>query len=55
MLGAIFVVKEAQNLSGDNGYRIDLMLLAACLVIITAGPGRVSLSQVIKKIPRCLH
>jgi len=55
MLGAIFLVKEAQSLTGDNGYRIDLMLLAGCLVIIAAGPGRVSLSHIIKKLPRFLH
>ena len=55
MLGAIFLVKEAQSLTGDGGYRIDLILLSACLVIIAAGPGRVSLSQVVKKLPRAMH
>lgn len=55
MLGAIFLVKEAQSLTGDGGYRIDLMLLAACLVIIASGPGRISLSQIVKKLPRVLH
>ncbi|HXW03037.1 MAG TPA: DoxX family protein, partial [Nitrosarchaeum sp.] len=28
MLGAIFVVKEASNLTGNGGYAIDLILLA---------------------------
>lgn len=55
MLGAIFVVKGAESLTGDGGYRIDLILLAACLVIIASGPGRVSLSHIVKKIPRPLH
>jgi len=55
MLGAIFYVKEAQSLSGDGGVRLDLILLAASLVIIVAGPGRISLSQAIKKLPRCIH
>jgi len=55
MMGAIFLVKEAQSLTGDGGYRIDLMLLAACLVVIASGPGRVSLSQIVKKLPRALH
>jgi len=55
MLGAIFYVKEASNLTGDGAYELDLMLLAASLVIIVAGPGRVSLSHIAKKIPRCLH
>lgn len=55
MVGAIFLVKEAQSLTGDGGYRIDLILLAACLVVIAGGPGRVSLSHIVKKLPRCLH
>ena len=55
MIGAIFAVKEAQSLTGDGGYRIDLILLAACLVIVAGGPGRVSLSHIVKKLPRCLH
>jgi len=55
MLGAIFHVKGAQSLTGDGGVELDLILLASILVIMIAGPGRISLSQIIKKIPRCLH
>ncbi len=55
MLGAIFYVKEASNLTGQGGYEIDLVLLAACLTIIVAGPGRVSISHIAKKIPRFLQ
>ena len=55
MLGAIFHVKEAQSLTGDGGVEFDLILLASALVIMIAGPGRISLAQVIKKLPRCLH
>lgn len=55
MLGAIFYVKGAQNLTGQGGYEIDLILLASSLVIIIMGPGRVSLSHIIKKIPRPIH
>ena len=55
MLGAIFYVKQAGSLTGDRGVELDLILLAACLVVIVAGPGRVSVSHVIKKIPRWLH
>jgi len=55
MLGAIFHVKGAQSLTGDGGVEIDLILLASILVIMIAGPGRISLSQIIKKLPRCLH
>lgn len=55
MLGAIFHVKEAQNLTGERGFEIDLILLASVLIIMIVGPGRISLAQIIKKIPRCLH
>ena len=55
MLAAIFYVKQAGSLTGEHGFEIDLILLAACLVVIVAGPGRVSASHVIKKIPRWLH
>ena len=55
MVGAIFHVKGAQSITGDGGFEIDLILLASSLVIMIAGPGRISLAQAIKKIPRCLH
>ena len=55
MLGAIFHVKGASAITGDGGVELDLILLAACLVIIVAGPGRVSIAHVVKKIPRPLH
>jgi putative oxidoreductase len=55
MLGAIFHVKEASNLTGQGGYEIDLLLLSGVLVIIVAGPGRVSVSHIVKRIPRFLH
>ena len=55
MLGAIFLVKGASSLTGEHGYELDLILLAACLVVIVAGPGRVSLSYVLKKVPRVLQ
>ena len=55
MIGAIFHVKGAQSMTGDGGVEIDVILLAASLVIMIAGPGRISLSQAIKKIPRCIH
>ena len=55
MLGAIFYVKQAGSLTGERGFELDLILLAACLVVMIAGPGRISISHVIKKMPRCLH
>ena len=55
MIGAIFYVKKAANLTGDGAYELDLILLAGSLVVIVAGPGRASLAHVIKKLPRYLH
>jgi len=55
MLGSIFYVKGAQSLIGDGGVELDVILLASVLVIMITGPGRISLSHIIKKLPRCLH
>ena len=55
MLGAIFHVKGAGSITGDRGVEFDLILLASALVIMVAGPGRISLAHAIKKIPRILH
>jgi len=55
MLGAIFLVKGASSLTGEGGYELDLILLAASLVVIVSGPGKVSVSHLVKKIPRFLH
>ena len=55
MIGAIFHVKGASSITGDGGVEFDLILLAASLVIMVAGPGRISLAQAVKKIPRFLH
>ena len=55
MLGAIFMVKEASSITGKGGIELDLILLAVALVIMIVGPCRISLAQIIKKLPRCLH
>jgi putative oxidoreductase len=55
MLGAIFHVKKAENLTGQGSYELDLILLASNLCIITMGPGRISIAHIAKKIPRFLH
>ena len=55
MLGAIFVVKGAQNLTGQGGVELEVLLLSILLVMIVIGPGRISVSQILKKLPRPLH
>ncbi len=55
MLGAIFMIKGASSITGKGGVELDLILLAASLVIIIVGPGRISIAQITKKLPRFLH
>ena len=55
MLGAIFHVKGASNLTGEGVYAIYLLILAGVLLIIVSGPGRISISHIAKKIPRFLQ
>jgi len=55
MLGAIFVVKGAEAFTGRGGTELDILLLASCLVIIVIGPGRISISHILKKVPRFLQ
>ncbi len=55
MIGAMFYVKGGESLTGDGGVEFDLILLAASLVIMIAGPGRISLAHALKKVPRILH
>ena len=55
MLGAIFVVKSAEKFTGQGGTELDILLLASILVIIVIGPGRISASYILKKVPRFLQ
>ncbi len=55
-LGAIFMIRGIEEFFVSNGgWEWDLMILAGELTIIVAGPGRVSISHVVKKIPRYLQ
>jgi putative oxidoreductase len=56
LLGAIFYIRwENGFFVSQGGWEWDLVMLAAVLAIIVAGPGRISISHVVKKIPRCLQ
>ncbi len=55
MIGATFHVKGAASFAGDGGVEFDIILLAGSLLIMVAGPGRIALVQVTKRIPRILH
>jgi putative oxidoreductase len=55
-LGAIFMIRGIEEFFvSQGGWEWDLMMLAGELTIIVAGPGRVSISHVVKKIPRYLQ
>ncbi len=56
LLGAIFHIRGIDEfLIAQGGFEWDLMMLAVALTIIAAGPGRISISHLIKKIPRALQ
>jgi len=55
MLGAIVYVKRMQEFSGKNGVELELLAFVILLTIIVLGPGRISISHIIKKIPRFLQ
>jgi len=56
LLGAIFNIRwENGFFISEGGWEWDLVMLAAVLSIIAAGPGRVSISNLVKRIPRFLQ
>jgi putative oxidoreductase len=55
MLGVMLYVKKLQAFSGKGGLEMDLLAFAILLTMISLGPGKISFSHVIKKIPRFLQ
>lgn len=57
LLGAIFKIKGLEKFAGGQftGWEFDLVMLAACLMIIITGPGRASISSIVKRIPKYLN
>ena len=56
LMGAIFHIRwENGFFVSKGGWEWDLVMLAAVLAIIVAGPGRASISHIAKKIPRFLQ
>lgn len=56
LLGAIFHIRwENGFFVSQGGWEWDLVMLAAVLLIIVAGPGRISIAHLVKKIPRFLQ
>ncbi len=56
LLGAIFHIRWDNGFFvSQGGWEWDLVMLAVVLTIIAAGPGRISISHIAKKIPRFLQ
>lgn len=56
LLGAIFHIRwENGFFISQGGWEWDLVMLASVLTIIVAGPGRISLTSLIKKLPKFLY
>jgi len=56
LLGAIFHIRwEKGFFVSQGGWEWDLVMLAAVLAIIVSGPGRASISHLVRKIPRFLQ
>ena len=55
MLGVIFYIDRLSSFVEPNGAALAVILLAALLVLITTGPGKISISHLVKKIPRFLQ
>lgn len=56
LLGAIFHIRGiGEFFISNGGYEWDMIMLAVALTIIAAGPGRISIAHLVKKIPKFLH
>jgi putative oxidoreductase len=56
LLGAIFHIRwENGFFVSKGGWEWDLAMLAITLSIIVAGPGRISIAHIVKRIPRFLQ
>ena len=55
MLVVMVYLKKLQSFSGQNGLELELIIFVILLTVIVLGPGRISISHVIKKIPRFLQ
>lgn len=55
MLGAIVYIKKIESFSGKNGVELELLAFIILLTMIVVGPGRISISHIITKIPRFLQ
>ena len=55
MLGAIVLVKKIKAFSGNQGVELELLAFRILISIMVLGPGKISVSHLVKKIPRALQ
>ena len=55
MLSVMVYIKKLQSFSGKGGLELDLMAFVILLIVIVLGPGKISISHIIKKVPRFLQ
>lgn len=55
MLVIMVHIKKLQSFSGSGGLELDLLVFVIVLTIAVLGPGRISISHVVKKLPRFLQ
>jgi putative oxidoreductase len=55
MLGAIIYVKKMSSFSGNGGVELELLVLAILCTVMVLGPGRISVSHIVRRIPRFLQ
>lgn len=55
MLGVMVYLKKLQSFSGKGGLELELLAFIILLTIIVLGPGKISISHIVRKIPRFLQ
>ncbi|MEO9307117.1 DoxX family protein [Nitrosotalea sinensis] len=55
MLFVMVSIKKLQSFSGKNGLELELLAFVVLLTLLVLGPGRISISHVLKKLPRFVH
>ena len=55
MLGIMVYIKKLQSFSGKGSLELELLAFVIFLTFIVLGPGRISISHIMKKIPRLLQ
>jgi putative oxidoreductase len=55
MLVIMVYLKKLQSFSGKSGLELELLIFVILLTVLVLGPGKISISHAVKKIPRFLQ